>query len=378
MDLLMALQQIEREKGIPREFLVSALEQAMGSAYRRKVGQDLPNLVIKFDLKKATIRAYLQKVVVESPENPELEISAEEAKRQGFKNTEIGDTVEEPYPIDDLGRLAAQAAKQVMLQKLREAEDDMLYEEFKSREGQIVSGVIQRREGRNVYVDLAKIEGFLPRSEQVQFEAYRFHERYQFLALEIRKGPRGPTVVLSRQHPELVSRLFEREVPEIQSGAVQIRSIAREPGYRTKIAVHSTMARVDPVGACVGTRGTRVQPIVDELRGEKIDIIRFNPNLAEFLTAALSPATVQRVMVSQDKQVATVIVPDDQLSLAIGRGGQNVRLASKLCNVKVDIYSISQYEQKQRKAAPTSCGTPDPVVEAGEPIAAKEKAASKE
>lgn len=377
----MALQQIEREKGIPREFLVSALEQAMGSAYRRKIGEELPNLVIKFDLKKATIQAYLQKVVVESPSNPELEISPEAAKQQGFKNTEIGDTVEEPYPIPDLGRLAAQAAKQVMLQKLREAEDDMLYEEFKSREGQIVSGLIHRREGRNIYVDLAKIEGFLPRSEQVPFEAYRFHERYQFLALEIRKGPRGPTVVLSRQHPELVLRLFEREVPEIQSGAVQIRSIAREPGYRTKIAVHSTMARVDPVGACVGTRGTRVQPIVDELRGEKIDIIRFNPNLVEFLTAALSPAAVHRVTVSDNKQVATVIVPDDQLSLAIGKGGQNVRLASKLCNVKIDIYSVSQYEEKHRKEAaeaPASGGAPEPVAVAEEPRDAEETAAPKE
>lgn len=349
MDIKLALQQLAREKGIPQEFLLSALEQAMASAYRRKIGNNLLNLVIKIDAQTGKIRSFLQKTVVTKVVNPQTEIALEQATREGFQ-VEVNDTIEQDFPISDkdLGRLAAQAAKQVMLQKLREAEDDLLYEEYKKYEGKLISGKVHRREGRNVYVDLGKLEGMLPRSEQVYSENYRFHERYQFYVLEVRKTSKGPVIILSRVHPELVKKLFEKEVPEIQEGIVEITRIAREPGYRTKVALTSKLDRVDPVGACVGTKGVRVQPVVDELMGEKIDIIRYNPNLSEFIKAALSPAEVSQVILDDEKKHATVIVPDDQLSLGIGKGGQNVRLAAKLCGIRIDIFSQAQFKKKKK------------------------------
>lgn len=349
-DIKLALQQLEREKGIPKEFLLSALEQAMASALRRRVGEELPNLIIRIDTQTGKIHPFLRKTVVPLVADLSQEITLEQAKEKGFQ-VEVGDSLEEDFPIDDrdLGRLAAQAAKQVMLQKLREAEDDLLYEEYKKYEGKLISGTVHRREGKNVFVDLGKLEGLLPKSEQAPTEPYRYHERYQFYLLEVRKATKGPTIILSRTQPDIVRFLFAKEVPEIQEGIVQIKSIAREPGYRTKMALTTTLDRVDPVGACVGTKGVRVQPVVDELRGEKIDIIRYNPVLSEFIKASLSPATISEVKLNPEKKSAVVIVPDDQLSLGIGRGGQNVRLAARLCGIRIDIFSETQYREREKQ-----------------------------
>ncbi|MDD5603219.1 MAG: transcription termination factor NusA [Eubacteriales bacterium] len=339
-EMIFALEQLEREKGLDKEIIIEAIEAALVSAYRKNFGatQD-----IRVDLDRTTgeISVFMLKKVVSEVNDELTEISLEEAQKK-----------DESYAVDDIfeieatprkfGRIAAQTAKQVIVQRIREAERDIIFDEFLNKEGEIITGVIQRVERNNIIVDLGRTEAVLLYSEQVPGETFKFNERIKMYVLEVKKTPKGPQIVVSRTHPGLVKRLFELEVPEIHDGTVEIKNIAREAGSRTKIAVFSRDSNVDPVGACVGQKGTRVQTVVDELRGEKIDIIRWSSNVQELVSASLSPAKVIQVSIDDELKTARVTVPDFQLSLAIGKEGQNARLAAKLTGWKIDIKSESQ------------------------------------
>jgi len=344
---LQALKDLEKEKGLDMEILLQAIEAALISAYRKRFGSS-QNVRVEINRETGEIKVYSLKKVVEKVTDPRLEISLEEARKLNA-NYELGDMVEEEVTPRDFGRIAAQTAKQVVMQRIREAERDLLYEEYVSKENDIVTGTVQRVEGKNVFVDLGKAEGILPPTEQVPGETYRQGDRLKFYVVEVRKTSRGPLIKLSRTHPGLVKRLFELEVPEIQEGIVEIKGVAREPGGRTKIAVHSREEKVDPVGACVGPKGTRVQAVVQELRGEKVDIIKWSEDPAVFVANALSPARVLDVeILDEENKVSRIIVPDNQLSLAIGREGQNARLAAKLTGWKIDIKCESEAEGWER------------------------------
>jgi N utilization substance protein A len=304
----------------------------MSSAYRKHYGTQ-EDVRIEIDPTARRVRMFARRALVAlTPEGELPEV--------------LPDDVEyEEHEIDtaDFGRIAAQTAKQVVMQRIREAEREMVYDEFSARLGEAVTGEVQRRDGRNVYIALGRVEAVLPSYEQIPGESYRFGQRIKVYVLEVKRTTKGPQIHVSRTHPSLVTRLFELEVPEVYEGVVEIKSVAREPGARSKVAVMSNDAQVDPVGACVGHRGARVQAIVDELRGEKIDIVRFNEEMPAYLKAALSPARVKDVVLHDDTHSATVIAPDDQLSLAIGRRGQNVRLAAQLTGWKIDIRSEAQW-----------------------------------
>ncbi len=336
-DILVALSQLERERGISVGDLVEALEAALLSAYRKHFGT-AENVRVHFDGSSGAIRVLSRRQVVETVEDPQKEISLEEAWaiRPGYS---VGDTVEEEIPAQGFGRIAAQTAKQVVMQKLREKERGMIYEEFAEREGDVVTGQVVRMDRGVAIIDLGRAEGFLMPREQVKSERYRERDRLKAYVVEVRKMPRGPQIMLSRTHPGLLKRLLELEVPEIRDGIVEIRGIAREAGQRSKVAVKANLPEVDALGACVGARGSRVQAIVQELRGERIDIIEWDQTPQVFVANALSPAKVIRVDVNQQERVARVTVPDHQLSLAIGRDGQNARLAARLTGLKVDIKS---------------------------------------
>lgn len=339
-ELIYALEQIEKEKGISKEMLIEALEAALISAYKRNFGV-AQNVKVVVDRITGSVKVFVLKTVEEVVDNDLLEISLEDAKSIN-KNFDIGDSVEIEVTPKDFGRIAAQTAKQVIVQRIREAERNMVFEEFSNREGDIITGIIQRIEKRTVMIDLGKVEAILPVSEQTPTEEYRMNDRIKTYITEVKKTAKGPQVLVSRTHPGLVKRLFELEVPELHNGLVEIKSIAREPGSRTKIAVYSKDDNVDPIGACVGQRGTRVQAVVDELRGEKIDIIEWSNNPKEFISSSLSPSKVMRVDIDEEEKAARVVVPDYQLSLAIGREGQNARLAAKLSGWKIDIKSETQ------------------------------------
>lgn len=339
-ELIHALDQLEREKGIDKEILIEAIEAALISAYKRNFGST-QNVKIYIDRLSGDVRVFALKRVTAEPENDLLDISVEEARKIN-KKLEENDIAEIEVTPRKFGRIAAQTAKQVVMQRIREAERGIIFDEFYNKESDIVTGIVQRAERKNVIIDLGKTEAVLPYTEQTPGEEYRFNERIKTYIVEVRKTAKGPQITVSRTHPGLVKRLFELEVPEIHEGVVEIRSIAREPGSRTKIAVYSREENVDPVGACVGQKGTRVQAIVDELRGEKIDIIKWSNNPEEFISSSLSPAKVIRVDADDDEKTARVIVPDYQLSLAIGKEGQNARLAAKLTGWKIDIKSESQ------------------------------------
>ncbi len=340
IELIHALEQIEKEKGINKEVLLEAIEAALISAYRRNFGST-QNVKIYIDRLSGEVKVFAMKKVTKNPTNDLLEISLEEARKIDPKY-DIDDIVEIEVTPRKFGRIAAQTAKQVVVQRIREAERGVIYEEYHNKEGDIVTGIVQRAERKNVIIDLGKTEAILSASEQTPGEEYRFNERIKTYIVEVKKTTKGPVIYVSRTHPGLVKRLFELEVPEIHDGTVEIKSIAREPGSRTKIAVFSRDPDVDPVGACVGQKGTRVQAIVDELRGEKIDIIRWSSNIEEFISSSLSPAKVIRVDIDEESKSAKVTVPDYQLSLAIGKEGQNARLAAKLTGWKIDIKSESQ------------------------------------
>lgn len=340
VELIHALEQLEREKGINKEVLIEAIEAALLSAYKKNFGST-QNVKINFDRFTGDVRVFAQKRVTSEPENELFDILLEDAKKISGE-LEENDIIEVEITPKKFGRIAAQTAKQVVVQRIREAERGVIFDEFYNKESDIVTGVIQRIERKNVIIDLGKTEAILPPSEQTAGEEYRFNERIKTYILEVKKTTKGPQITVSRTHPGLVKRLFELEVPEIHDGIVEIKSIAREPGSRTKIAVYSKDNNVDPVGACVGQKGTRVQAIVDELRGEKIDIIKWSINPEEFISSSLSPAKVIRVDINEEEKSAKVTVPDYQLSLAIGKEGQNARLAAKLTGWKIDIKSESQ------------------------------------
>lgn len=336
-ELLDALTLLEKEKGISRDVIVEAIEAALVSAYRRNFNQ-AQNVRVDLNLEKGSMRVFARKEVKEEVDDPRLEMSLEDAKEIS-PNYEIGDVVEIEVTPRNFGRIAAQTAKQVVTQRVREAERGIIYSEFVDREEDIMTGIVQRQDGKFTYVALGKIEALLPFSEQMPNESYEPHTRLKVFLTKVDKTSKGPQIFVSRTHPGLLKRLFEIEVPEIYDGTVEIMSVAREAGDRSKISVRAENPEVDPVGACVGPKGTRVQAIVNELKGEKIDIVKWSENPVEFVANALSPSKVLEVIVDESEKATTVIVPDYQLSLAIGKRGQNARLAAKLTGWKIDIKS---------------------------------------
>ncbi|NLM61403.1 MAG: transcription termination/antitermination protein NusA [Clostridiales bacterium] len=342
-----ALYDIEKEKGIPVKYMLDRISQALLTAYKRDTAGTVENVFVEPDLEKKEIRMFVRKKVVEKVTNPAVEISVEQAAEIN-KRLNVGDVVDIDIETRRFGRIAAQTAKQVIIQGIREAERGIIFQEFTSKEHELITAVVNRVDPRNgnVYLDMGGKSGHneavLIASEQIPGEVLREGDRVKVYVVEVRSGNRGPQILISRTHPGLVKRLFELEVPEIYDGIVEIKSIAREAGMRTKIAVHSNDENVDPIGACIGPRGSRVENIVNELRGEKIDVIRYSENPEEYIAAALSPATVNKVTVLEDGKSCQVIVPDDQLSLAIGREGQNARLSARLTGFKIDIKPASQ------------------------------------
>ncbi len=366
MDLMQVIDQIGREKGIEKSILIETVGAAILSASRKSLplSQATLDLRVDFDGKSGQFMLYAVKKVVETPINPKVEISLEEAL-QINPNAQIGNEVKSPVPVPatSFGRIAAQTAKQVIIQRVREAERDSVYQTFKEKEGELVHGLVQRVIKGNAILNIGKAEAILPVREQLPREEFRVGDRVRAYILDVKKTSKGSQIVVSRTHPGFVKRLFELEVPEIYEGIVEVRAAAREAGERAKIAVASKDGNVDPVGACVGYRGARVQAIVRELQGEKIDIIPWREDPAAFVKAALAPAEVQRVTADSETRTLRVMVVDDQLSLAIGRRGQNARLAAKLVGWKVDIKSTSEL-QREAEAALSSLMTGEARAEA--------------
>lgn len=361
-DFIEALKAIEKEKEIPFEVLLETIESALVTAYKKHFAIT-SDVRVRVESGKMGFRVFCEMVVVDDVENEHAEITLADA-RQHDPNATIGDVIEVEVTPENFGRIAAQTAKQVVVQRIREAEREKVFEEYSERVGEVMTGTVQRREQRNVFINLGKVEALLPGNEQVSTEPYRFNDRIKVYVLEVRRTPKGPQVIVSRTHPSLIRRLFELEVPEIHDGVVTIKSVAREPGARSKIAVASSDDLVDPVGACVGHRGSRVQAVVNELYDEKIDIVRWNDDIAKFIAESLSPAKVVSVEVDEATKSAFVVVPDNQLSLAIGKSGQNVRLAARLTGWRIDIRS----ELQVAKAALTA----EPEQEIESPDAAEE------
>ncbi|MBI5193103.1 MAG: transcription termination/antitermination protein NusA [Nitrospirae bacterium] len=346
-ELVNVIEQISREKGINSETIISAVKSALTTAAKKCFGAS-DNIQIEIDNKSGEIQVILIKRIVENVVNPKEEITLEEARKID-NEADLGDEIGALIEIGDFGRIAAQTAKQVIFQKVREAEWDTVYKDFIHRQGDIVHGVILGQESRNYIVDLGKTEALLPFKEQIPRETFRRGDRVRAMLCEVKPSSKGPQLILSRSHPEFVSKLFAIEVPEIYEKIVEIKNVVREPGDRTKISVNSKDPSVDPVGACVGMKGSRVQAVVRELRGEKIDIIPWSEDPRVFIAEALSPAVVERVGINEEEKSALVVVTDQQLSLAIGKKGQNVRLAAKLANWKIDIISETDYEAKRNK-----------------------------
>jgi len=339
-DFMDAFRELGKEKGIAPEVLFDAIEAALISAYKRNFNS-AQNVRVALERQTGGYHVYAIKTVVEEVENDITEVSLAEA-RQLKADYEVGDILEVEVTPANFGRIAAQTAKQVVVQRIREAERGIIYDEFANRESDIITGIVQRIENKNVFIDLGKTEAVLAPSEQIQGEEYAHGDRIKAYIIEVKKTSKGPQILVSRTHPGLLKRLFELEVPEIHDGIVEIKSVAREPGMRSKIAVYSKDEGVDPVGSCVGHKGLRVQAIVDELRNEKIDIVKWNADSAKYIANALSPAKVVSVAVNEEEKISRVVVPDYQLSLAIGKEGQNARLAAKLTGWKIDIKSETQ------------------------------------
>lgn len=344
MDFIEAMNELEREKGISKDVLFEAIEAALISSYKRNFNA-AQNVRVDMNRNTGVIKVYARKLIVEEVLDPRTEISLP-AAREINPHFQLEDVAELEVTPRDFGRIAAQTAKQVVTQRIREAERGLIYNAFIDKEEDIVTGIVQRQDLRNVYVDLGKIEAVLPLNELMPGEKFKHGERIKAYITKVENTTKGPQILLSRTHPGLLKRLFELEVPEIFDGVVEIRSVAREAGFRSKIAVFSRNAEVDPVGSCVGPRGMRVQTIVTELRGEKIDIVRYSEAVEEYVANALSPSKVLEVQVFEAEKMARVIVPDYQLSLAIGIKGQNARLAAKLTGWKIDIKSETQAEQE--------------------------------
>lgn len=384
-EFLDALEQLQKAKGIPMAALIQTVEAAMQSAYRKHYGVS-EEVRLDIDHESGSVRMFARRPILPQGEDE----ATSEPQGQPEAGQEAGSddpppaaiAVAEPRPEADgaipeveieyeeheidaseFGRIAAQTAKQVVMQRIREAEREIVYDEFSHRVGEVVTGEVQRRDARSVFVAIGRVEALLPAHEQIPGEPYRFNDRLKVYILDVRRTTKNPQIVISRTHPSLVIRLFELEVPEVYDGIVQIRSVAREPGARSKVAVSSLDEQVDPVGACVGHRGSRVQAIVDELRGEKIDIVRYNDKIEEYLRSGLSPAKVNKVIPNADEHSAIVIAPDNQLSLAIGRRGQNVRLAAQLTGWRIDIRSETQWAEESEAVAVTEAA----AEEAAEP-----------
>src|SRR5437867_142365 len=349
-ELLIVIEQIGREKGIDKETLFEALESALLSASRKTLGA-AENVRMEIDRQTGALKVFGRKKVVEEVTDSKLEISLADAKALN-PEAELEDELEQELPPQEFGRIAAQTAKQVILQRVRDAERDRIFKEFEGKDGQILRGVVHRIEKRNVIVEIGKAEAILPEREQIPGERFNPGDRIRAFVLEVRRSAKGPQITLSRTHPGYLARLFETEIPEIQEGIVVVKAAAREAGERAKVAVASTKRDVDPIGACVGLRGTRIQVISRELRGEKIDIIEWSHDPATFVARALSPAKVSSVVIAEPSEPdgqpsALVIVPDNQLSLAIGKKGQNARLAAKLTGMRIDIKSESEVEAER-------------------------------
>ncbi len=348
-EILRIIEQISREKGIEKDILLAGVEAAVLSAAKRRYGP-VESLQAHFNSHTGTLELTIAKTVVAQLNDSKVEIPLEQAKAYDLE-AKVGDVMPIPLEVEGFGRIAAQTAKQVIIQKVREAERDIIYNEYKGREGELVNGVVQRFEKGDIILDLGKTEALLPRKEQSLRETFQRGERVRAYILEVRKSTSGPQIIVSRTHPGLVERLFEMEVPEIYEGIIEIKGAVREPNGRAKIAVCSRDRAVDPIGACVGMRGVRVQSVVQELRGEKIDIVHWSDDPATYVANALSPAKIYKINVNPDGRAMEVIVEDDQLSLAIGKKGQNVRLAAKLTKWRLDIKSRSEYEQGLRTTA---------------------------
>jgi N utilization substance protein A len=349
-DFLLAITQLSAEKNLPKEVVLTAVEAALVSAYKKDSFTSNQNIAVKINPNTGKVEVWAEKTVVQKPADPALEITLREAKKLK-SDIKLGETVLVESTPANAGRIAAQTAKQVILQRLHEAEHSAIFEEYADKEGEVVSGVVQRFEAGQAYIELGRTEAVLPTSEQVRAERYRVGQHLKVVLLQVARTSKGPRVIVSRSHPELLRRLFELEVPEVYNGTVEIKSIAREAGFRSKIAVAAKQEGIDPVGCCVGLRGIRIQNIVSELNGEKIDVVMWSPEPANFIANALSPAHIVGVQLNKEEQVATVIVPDKQLSLAIGKEGQNARLAAKLTGWRIDIKSASLIEAEKLKEA---------------------------
>lgn len=343
-ELVMAMEELEKERGIEKAYLLQSIEDALVIAYKKNF-DSAENVKVVMEEATGQIHVYSQKEVVENIENDLLQINLDMAKKYE-KSAQIGDVINIELVPKDFGRIAAQTAKQVIMQKIREEERNKVYTEYNDRKGEIVSGIVQKADKGTVVLDLGKLEGIMPLKDQIPTEKYKVNDKLKAYVVSVEKGLKGvPQVLVSRNHPDFVRKLFEFEIPEIYEGLIEIKSVSRDAGNRSKVAVYSTNPDIDPVGSCVGQKGIRIQNIINELNGEKIDVIEWSEDPATFISAALLPAQVMAVDVKEEEKFAQVIVPDDQLSLAIGKSGQNARLAAKLVKWKIDIKSESQFRE---------------------------------
>ena len=343
-ELIQVLEELEKEKGIKKSYMIEAIETALVTAYKRNF-DSAENVKVVMDNNTGETHVYSVKEIVEVVEDSKLQIQLDQAKKIS-KKAEIGDTIDVELVPKNFGRIAAQTAKQIIIQKFREAEREIIYSEFSDRKGEIVSGIVQKADTGIVVMDLGRLEGIMPKKEQIPTENYKVNDKIKGYVLDVVKESKGnPQVIVSRSACDFVRKLFEFEIPEIYEGVIEIKSVSRDPGKRCKVAVYSENENIDPVGSCVGQKGVRIQNIINELNGEKIDVIEWNPDPAIYISAALLPAKVMAVDIKEEEKFAQVIVPDDQLSLAIGKAGQNARLAAKLTNWKIDIKSETQFRQ---------------------------------
>jgi len=343
-ELEIALEALEKERGIKKEYLMEQIEAALITAYKNNY-KDSENVQVVIDRETGETHIYAVKEVVTKLENPVLQIAKTEAVKIN-KQLKVGDTVNIEINPRNFGRIAAQTAKQVIIQKLREAERDLVFSEFNERKGEIVSGIVQKADTGTIILDLGKLEGIMPAKEQISIERFRVNDKVKAYVIDVVRGTKGaPQVIVSRTAPDFVKKLFEFEIPEIYEGLIEVKSVSRDPGNRCKVAVHAQNENKDPVGSCVGQKGVRIQNIINELSGEKIDVIEWNEDPSIFISSALLPAKVMAVDINEEELSARVIVPDDQLSLAIGKAGQNARLAARLTNWKIDIKSETQFRE---------------------------------
>ena len=343
-ELILALEELEKEKGIKKSYIIESIETALVTAYKRNFDA-LENVRVDIDKNTGATHIYAIKDIMENANDEATEITLEEAQKIN-KDLNLGDTVEVEIVPKDFGRIAAQTAKQVIVQKLREVERDLIFDEYSERKGEIVSGIIQKADRNIVIVDLGRIEGIMLSKEQIPTEKYKVNDKIKAYIMEVERGLKGaPQVMISRSHPDFVRKLLEFEIPEIYEGVIEIKSVSRDPGSRSKVAVYSPDPNIDPVGSCVGAKGVRIQNVINELNNEKIDVIEWDEDPSIYIAAALLPAQILAVDIKEEERFAEVIVPDDQLSLAIGKSGQNARLAAKLTNWKIDIKSESQFRE---------------------------------